>query len=66
MYDKWGKIDVILVDVSKGESNRNPMKDQHIVEGLSHSINECAKNFCVANKWLDLRPLNTDVSSNLT
>ena len=43
-----------------GEQNRNPKEKQYYIQCHSFGLEDCTKTFCVAKKWVDLRPVNSD------
>ena len=55
---KDSNVDVLIANTPKGEQNRNPMKN-------SYGLSSCKKTFCVAKKWWDIRPKNSDGASKL-
>ena len=62
---KDASVDVLIADNPKGERNRNMKKDQLSIKCSSYGLSICTKTFCVAKKWWDIRPKNSDGTSNL-
>ena len=62
---KDANVDVLIADVPKGDWNRNPTKNQYSIQCPSFGLSSCTKTFCVAKKWWDIRPKNSDGTSNL-
>ena len=56
-------VDVLIADVPKGERNRNPTRNQYSIQCPSFGLSSCTKTLCVAKKWWDIRPLNSDGTS---
>ena len=61
---KDSKFYVLIADTPKGERNLNPTKNQYSIQCPSFGLSSCTKTFCVAKKWWDIRPLNSDSTSN--
>ena len=61
---KDADVNVLIVDVPKGERNRNLTKNQYFIKRPSFGLSSCTKRFCVTNKWWDIRPLNSDGAIN--
>ena len=57
-------VNVIIADLPKGERNRNPTDNQYSIKCPSFGWSKCTKTFCVDKKWWDIRPLNSDGTSN--
>ena len=62
---KDANVDVLIANTLKGEQNRNPTKNQISIQCPSYGLSSCTKTFCVAKKWWDIRPKNSDRTSNL-
>ena len=58
------KIEEILADIPKGEKHQNPIENQYSVPCSSFGLGGCTKTLCVANKWWDIRPRNSDGTIN--
>ena len=63
-HPKNDNIEEILADILRGEQNRNPTEKQYSIPCPSFGLGNCTKTFCVAKKWWDLLPLNSDGTSN--
>ena len=63
-HPKDADADVTLADLPKGERNRNPTDNQYSIKCPSFGLSNCTKTFYEANKWWDIRPLNSDGTSN--
>ena len=61
---KDANVDVLIADVPKGERNRNLTKNKYSIQCPSFGLSSCTKTFFVAKKWWDIRPLNSDLTSN--
>ena len=61
---KDGDIEEILADITKGEKNRNPMEKKYSIQCPSFQLGNCTRTFSVSKKWFDLRPMNSDGTSN--
>ena len=57
-------INEILADILKGERNRTPMGNQYSIQCPSIGLVNCTKSFCDAKKWWDIRPHNSNRTSN--
>ena len=62
---KDSNVDVLISGIPKSEQNRSPTKNQLSIQCLSFGLSGCTKTFCVAKKWWDIRPKNSDGTSNL-
>ena len=63
-HPKDADIEEILADIPRGEQNRHPTEKQHSIQCPSFGLGYCTNTFCVAKKWFDLRPVNSDGTSN--
>ena len=63
-HPKNADIEEILADIPRGEKNRKPTEKQYSIPCPSFGFSNCTKTFCVSNQWWDLRPLNSDRTSN--
>ena len=61
---KDAKFYVLIADTPKGDRNLNPTKNQYSIQCPSFGLSSCTKTFCVAKKWWDIHPLNSDSTSN--
>ena len=63
-HPKDADIDEILSYIPKGVKNRNPTEKQYYIQCPSFGLGNCTNTFFVANKWFDLRTVNSDGISN--
>ena len=63
-YINKADIDEILPDIPKGEINGNPTESQSSIPCRSFGFSNFTKTFFVAKNWWDIRPHNSDVTSN--
>ena len=63
-HPKDAYVNVIIADLPKGERNINPTVNNYYIKCPSFGLSNCTKTFCVAKKWWDIRPLNSDGMSN--
>ena len=61
---KKSGIDDILADILKGDRNIDPTASKYSILCPSFGLANCIKTFCVANNWWDLRPRNSERTSN--
>ena len=61
---KDADVDFLIADIPKGERNMNPNINQYSIKCPSFGLSSCTKTFCVAKKCSDIRPLNSDGTSN--
>ena len=60
---KDANVDVLIADIPKGEQNQNPTKNQYSIQCPSFGLTSCTKTSCVAKKWWEIHPKNSDGSS---
>ena len=63
-HPKDSDFGFIISDVPKGERNRNPTEHQYSIKCPYFGSSNCTKMLCVAKKWWDIRPFNSDGTSN--
>ena len=63
-YPKDANINEIMDDIPRGERNRNPMYKQYSIQCPYLGLGKCTNILFVAKKWFDLRPVNSDGTSN--
>ena len=63
-HPKDTDIEEILADMPRGEQNRHPTEKQYSIRCPSFGLGNCTKTFCVAKKSFDLRPVNSNGTSN--
>ena len=60
---KDANVHVLIADVPKVEQNRI-MTKKNSIQCPSYGLSSCTKTFCVAKKWWDIRPKNSNGTSN--
>ena len=61
---KDANVNDLIANVPKGERNLNLTKKEYSIQCPSFGLSSCTKTLCVAKKWWDIRPLNSDGTSN--
>ena len=59
-HPKNAGIEEILDGIPRGEQNRNPTEKHYSIPCPYFGLGNCTTTLCVAKKWWDLRPLNSD------
>ena len=57
-------INVLITNVPKGDWNRNTNIKKYSIQCPYFGLSSCTKTFCVAKKWWNIRPLNSEGTSN--
>ena len=61
---KYSQREEIQDDITKGERNRNPTKNQYSIPCTYFEFGNCTKKLCVSKKCWDIRPRNSEWNSN--
>ena len=63
-HQKDADLDGIISDIPKGNRSRKPTEKHYYTQCPTFGLGDCTKKFCVAKKWFDLCPPNSDGTSN--
>ena len=63
-HPKDADIEEILAVIPRGGHNINPTEKQYSIQCPYFVVVNCTNIFCVAKNWFDLRPMNSDGTSN--